>query len=128
MSAFDELKHVKLPNWARWGRQDKDKPNDQQLSASICTQFLRKPGEGDPGWGDEDAIPEAPIPPIDYRAAEDLDGYIFQLPDGHRRTVLLYYYRRKPQDVLAIDAAVRCLLDMLETNRAVNAMMRVLAR
>lgn len=118
MTDFEEMREHRLPNWGAWGRQDQDKPNSQRPGGSICVDF-NPSKDWEPGWGDMDAVPEAPPIPIDHRDAENLDGYIRQLGQEHRETIRRHYYKDQRQQWERLDAAVRALLDITKANRRV---------
>jgi hypothetical protein len=122
---FDELKTHRLPNWGAWGRQDSDRPDPEACGRSPAADYNASK-DSEAGWGDEDAAPEAPPDPIDWRDAEHLDGFIRQLPAAHREVIRAVFYKRRDAHWSRIDAAVRALIDSMGENRRVVAKMRSL--
>lgn len=123
MTEFEEMREHRLPNWGCWGRQDTDRPDPEACGRSPAADFdPRKNGE--PGWGDEDAAPESPPMPIDHRDADLLDGYIRKMPAAHKEVIRRKFYKRHQVDIMVVDAAVRCLLDMVQANKRVVRFMR----
>lgn len=112
LSDFDDLKERRLPNWG--------------LSARRCLRVMARgvvPGfysEAPVHYTDDDDG----VVRIDERDADNLDGFIMQIVACHRKTLCDAFYRRGPASRLDVDAAVRCLLDVLHANRAVNDKMR----
>ncbi len=120
---------VRLPNWGRWGRHDPDKPNSQQVGSSICVKMLRPAGSPDVWDGPQDLPP----PPIDFRDADNLDGFVLQLGKPYRERICRVFY--KQEDIRNIGGmdnlyeSVRMLLDLTDANRAtVDKMYALISR
>lgn len=111
-SEFDRLKLERLPNWGRWGRHDPDRPDADRLGSPLVD--MMKDDEND---RDEDAAPEDPPIPIDHADAERLDMWIQNLPLDHRKVVIRSYYKREKTYWQDLDAAVRCLMDLMDRGR-----------
>lgn len=108
LSDFDEMKNVRLPMWARWGRQDSGRPDPEAGCGSIY-QLGRADRDGD-----GETAPEEPSPKIDNLKCEELDRLILRLPLHHRHVICGYYYKRKEQFRHKVPEAVRALLDAEE--------------
>ena len=107
LSDFDLMRHVRLPNWARWSWHDIGCPNPDDVVSSIYSR-----GKQDESDRDPDAAPEPPSPPIDEPDALWVDMLILErLPTEHIKTIRFHYYKRRPIDRERVDAAVRALLD-----------------
>lgn len=119
LSDFDVMVG-RLVNWARWGRQDSNCPDPEAVTAGIYDMGRAdRQGEGESG---EDA--EGPADPIDHLDADLLDGYIMQLRSDHKRSVVVYFYKRRPVYRPLVDEAVRALCDLEDANQRVNQRMR----
>ena len=123
MTEFEDMREHRLPNWGAWGRQDTDRPDPEACGRSPCSDFDPSK-DWEAGWGDMDAVPESPPMPIDHRDADLLDGYIRQMPVAHREVIRRRFYKRQQLDIMVVDAAVRCLLDMVRANKLVRMAMR----
>jgi hypothetical protein len=123
MTEFEDLRNHRLPNWGSWGRQDTDRPDPEACGRSPSADFDPSK-DWEPGWGDMDAVPEAPPMPIDHRDADLLDGYIRQMPAVHREIIRKHYYKRMLQPWDVLDTACRALLDMVQANKRVVRVMR----
>jgi hypothetical protein len=115
LSDFDLMRWHRLPNWGRWGRDDPDKPDPNKCGRSICADYIPRGDDGE-GWGEEGAIGAKP-PPVDFRDAENLDGFIQQLDAERRQHIRRFFYLRQPVRWELLDEAIRGLLDALDANR-----------
>jgi hypothetical protein len=119
LSDFDVMV-ARLVNWSRWGRQDSGRPDPESVTGGIYNMGRAdRQGEGESG---EDA--EAPADPIDHRDADNLDGYIMQLRPDHKRSIVVYFYKRRPVHRPLVDEAIRSLCDLEEAIQRTNARMR----
>lgn len=107
LSDFDRMQLVRLPAWARWGRQDSGRPDPEAVTGAIYGMG-RADRDGD---GDEDAAPDDPPPQIDHADAAHLDRLITRLADDHKYVLVGYYYKRKGGYLPRVHAAIRALLD-----------------
>lgn len=124
-SDFDEMKYVRLPNWAAWGRQgDGPAPASAGMIYQLGKQDHKK-GADEEG-GITDTTHEDPPPKINTVDAERLEGYITQMGrySEHRRCLRVAYILRERCRGEDLDTAIRYLLDQIDANRAVNAIMR----
>jgi hypothetical protein len=93
---------ARLVNWSRWGRQDSGRPDPESVTGGIYNMGRAdRQGEGESG---EDA--EAPDDPIDHRDADNLDGYIMRLRPDHKRSIVVYFYKRRPVHRPLVDEAI----------------------
>lgn len=114
-----EVMWSRLIGWGRWGRQDSCRPDPESVTAGIYDM-----GKDDERELDEDAAPEDSPEPINSRDAENLDGYIMQLRQDHRRHIRVYFYKRQHVYRPLLDEAVRAMCDAEEHNQRVNQRMR----
>lgn len=126
LSPFDDLKERRLPNWGRSGRRAARLP-----SAGIASIYDAGKKDNRPGVDSNKEYSETHDdgpPRIDERDADNLDGFIMQIGANHRKVLCDQFYRQKSRaSRYDLDAAVRCLLDAVEANRATTDKVRVLA-
>ena len=123
LSEHEVMRDQRLVNWGRYGRQDSCRPDNERVSSSIY-MMGRADRQGEQIIDGEVEVQDDPIPKLDTKDAEYLDGFIAQLSELHRQIIRQKYYKRLPVHRIDVDAAVRALLDEIATNRRVVDVMR----
>jgi hypothetical protein len=123
LSEHEVMRDQRLPMWGRWGRQDSNRPDNERGSSSIYLMG-RADRQGEQIIDGEIEVQDDPVPKLDTKDAEYLDGYIAQLSELHKQIIRQKYYKRLPVHRLDVDAAVRALLDEIANNRRVTDVMK----
>lgn len=103
---------AELENWGRWARRGIS--NAPRLSPPAFDGW--QPSKAwDPGWGDVNAAPESPQPPINEHQAHATDAILYRMPRDHFRALKRHYYRQQKLDWETLDAALRAYIDCAQT-------------